>query len=191
VFAMLRHSVSLLFLILVMALAAACSPAANSTTPYTKISDASLNVGDAIPMPTADLFITITGKIGVSNNGDSVQMDVPTLERLMQVEYKVNDPFDKVEAHFRGVLLTDLLALLKVDSSATKLKFVALDDYSVEVPIDTIRQWSLMLAVQQDGVYFTVDKRGPAMVVFPNENFTIDSTNDGLWIWQIKSIEVE
>ncbi len=174
-----------------MVLAAACSSASNST-PYTKISDAKLTPGSAIPAPTGDTFITITGKIGTSNAPDNtVLIDAPTIETLMQVEYKVDDPFDKVEATFRGALLTDLLDVLKASSDTTNLKFTALDDYTITLPLDTVRKWSLMLAVKQDGSYLTIDKRGPAMVVFPNKNFQIDATNDGLWIWQIKSIDVE
>ena len=40
----------------------------------------------------------------------------------MQVEYKVDDPFDKVEATFRGALLTDLLDVLKASSDTTNLQ---------------------------------------------------------------------
>jgi hypothetical protein len=170
----------------------ACASNTNSAPVYTRVSDVKLKAGSAIPAPTGDVIVTVDGKIGTKNAGETIQMDMPTLESVGLVDYKVDDPFEKRPTVFRGVLMSDLLDLWKVDSSATTLTMVALNDYKVDVPMADLRKYPVIFAVQQDGKYMPVSTRGPAMLVFPYANFEFDRGKyDDFWIWQIKSITVK
>jgi hypothetical protein len=173
----------------------ACSPNAPAATPkpvYTVVTEGTLKAGDAIPAPSGEAVFTITGKIGTTNADKSIVMDLPTVESVGLVDYKVTDPFEKKDITYRGVLMSKLLDLWKVPEDATKLHMVALNDYSVDVPIGDLRKYPVVFALQADGAYMPVATRGPAMLVYPYNDFEFETAiyND-YWIWQIKSIDVQ
>jgi hypothetical protein len=158
---------------------------------YTQVTEATLAGGDAIPVPSADVIVTITGNIGTSNVGDSIQMDLATIESAGLVDYTLNDPFENREVTYRGVVMSDLLDIWQVGEDATILHMVALNDYAVDVPLADLREYPVIFALQADGAYMPIATRGPAMLVYPYDDFEFDTAiyND-YWIWQIKAIEV-
>ena len=70
---------------------AACSGQAK--TAYQEVIPASLTPGDPIPSPTEKVVLTIYGDLAVKNVVDTLQFDMPTLERFGLVEYAVHDPW--------------------------------------------------------------------------------------------------
>jgi hypothetical protein len=185
-------SAKILSLAVAILLVTACGSSPNPDTIYNRVTDGKLKPGDTIPAPTGESMLMVTGKIGTQNSADSIQMDLPTIESLGLVDYKVTDPFEKKPTTFRGVLMSTLLDLWKVDKDATTLEMVALNDYKVDVPISDLRKYPVIFAVQQDGQYMPVSTRGPAMLVYPYDHFQFDRQKyDDYWIWQIKSINVK
>jgi hypothetical protein len=179
---------------------ASCTPTPTSVTPtpgYKQVTEATLKKGDAIPEPTGDVILTVTGKIGTHNVGEEIQMDLATIESLGLVDYTLIDPFDmtddteKKPVTFQGPLMANLLDLWQVPDDATTLHIAALNDYSADVPIKDLRTYLVIFALKADGVYMPVADRGPAMLVYPYNDFTFDKNvyND-YWVWQIKSIDV-
>ena len=181
-----------IFLLLALPLIAACSTQDVSDEPvYTVITDGTLNAGDTIPEPTGDVIVTITGDIGITNVGDSIQMDREALNSVGVVEYAVLSPFDNVTITYRGILMSDLLNVWQVSDDATILQMTALNDYAVEVPIDDLRAYPVMFAMQADGEAMPISTYGPAMLVYPYDDYEFDATvYNRYWIWQIKSIDV-
>jgi hypothetical protein len=59
---------------------AACSGQAAPV--YEEVVPASLSPGDPIPAPTEEVILTIYGDLAAKNAGDTLQFDMPTLERL-------------------------------------------------------------------------------------------------------------
>jgi hypothetical protein len=183
---------TVMILVVFALLLTACSPTAAEATPaYTVVSEASLAAGDAIPVPSGDVILTVTGKIGTTNVDDSIQMDIATIESLGQVDYTLTDPFDEVQITFRGVLMSKLLDVWQVAEDATTLNIVALNDYAIDVPISDLRTYPVIFALQANGEYMPVSTRGPAMLVYPYGEYELDpAVYNDFWIWQIKSIEV-
>jgi hypothetical protein len=182
----------ILSLAIVVILITACGGTPNADSIYKRVTDAKLKPGDTIPAPTGEAILKVTGKIAAKNSGDSIQMDMPTIESVGLVDYKVTDPFEKKATTFRGVLMSTLLDLWKVDKDATILEMIALNDYKVEVPISDLRKYPVIFATQQDGQYMPVATRGPAMLVYPYDHFQFDRQKyDDFWIWQIKSVNVK
>jgi hypothetical protein len=175
-----------------MAVLGACGPAAATQEVFNRVGEATLKAGDAIPAPNDEVVVTITGNIGTGNAGESIQMDMSAIESVGLVDLNVTDPFEGNKTTFRGVLMCDLLGVWGVPADATTLHMVALNDYSVDVPIKDLREYPVVFAVMQDGEYMPVTTRGPAMLVYPYDNFEFDqSVYNNYWIWQIKSIEVQ
>jgi hypothetical protein len=166
----------------------ASAPAA---TVYTRITQAKLKAGDAIPKPTGDVIVTVTGKIGTTNSDKAIVMDLATIESVGLVDYTVTDPFNGGKVTFRGPVMSDLLDLWQVPQDATSLHVVALNDYVVDVPMPDLRKYPVIFALQQDGKYMPVETRGPAMLVYPYDNFQFDhNVYNNYWAWQIKTIDV-
>lgn len=149
-------------------------------------------VGTPIPPPETEPLLTVMGKIGVTNVGDTLAMDRSTLEAVGLVEYMVKDPFEEVDHTYTGVLMRDLLELWQVPPDATLLQVIALNDYEIDVPIELMRNYPVIFALKEDGEYMTPDYRGPAMLVFPYDHYSFEeSLTNSYWVWQIKSITVK
>ena len=177
--------------VLSLLVVAGCAATPEPASVYTRVSEASLKAGDAIPAPSGDTILTVTGMIGTTNSDDAIVMDLATLESVGEVTYEVTDPFEGKKVIFRGPLLTDLLDLWQVSPDATTLHIIALNDYVVDVPIAEVRKYLVVFALQQDGEYMPIETRGPAMLVFPYEDFEFDTNlYNNYWAWQIKTIEV-
>jgi len=151
-----------------------CATAPDPSTIYTRVSEATLKAGDSIPAPTGDTILTVTGKIGTTNSDDTIVMDLATIESAGEVTYEVTDPFEGNKVVFRGPLTSDLLDIWQVSPDATTLHVIALNDDVVDVPIAELRKYPVVFALQQDGQYMPIETRGPAMLVFPYDDFEFD-----------------
>jgi hypothetical protein len=191
-----RHLIRILVglpLLVGAAALAACGGTVDPDSVYTRVTEGTLSAGDSIPAPAEAVILTVTGNIENPNSDDgSIQMDLPTLESVGLVDYTVTDPFEGDEVTFRGVLMSDLLALWGVPEDAETLQMTALNDYSVDLPFSELRQYPVMLALMEDGEYMPVSTRGPSMLVFPYAHYDFDeAVYNNYWIWQLKQIDVQ
>jgi hypothetical protein len=170
----------------------ACGTASNSTTPgYTTISAGTLTPNDSIAAPSGPIVLSLSGKIGVTNTANRLDLDMETLEQLGVVEFTVGDPYLKRPVTYQGVLLKRLLEVARVAQDATTLHTIALNDYATDVPIEPVNTWPVMLATKRDGQRMPVSDKGPIEIVFPYNTFPIDPVvYDPMWVWQLRSIEV-
>lgn len=169
----------------------ACAGEPSPETVYRRISESELRPGEAIPVGQGMPILTVTGRVGTFNRGAAIEMDIDILEAAGIVEYTVLDPFQNREITYRGPLVSDLLALWQVPDDATMLDVLALNDYRATVPIKLVRDYPVIFAIQADGEYMPIEKRGPAMLVLPYDHFDFERpTSDRYWVWQIKSIEI-
>jgi hypothetical protein len=169
---------------------ASCTNSPKFEDAYTVVSPATLTKGDPIPPPANEPILTVTGKIGTTNSGDTIQMDLATIEAVGVIAYRVDDLFEEREIDFEGVLMRDLLELWQVADDAETAHFVALNDYVVDIPVVELREYPIMFALKADGEYMQPAYRGPAMIVYPMQYYNFDlAVIRWNWIWQIKSID--
>ncbi len=178
-------------LLLVAILLAACTgqPAGNT---YETVTPASVKPGDAIPAPSGEAIVTISGAISAKNSGETLVLDMATLEKFGLVKYDVNDPWLNAKNTYTGVLMSEFLKIIGASPSATTVVLTALDDYQVEIPIADIQKWPILLATQTNDEYMTLENNGPTRIIYPFDDYSeIDqvATKD-LWVWNIKTIEV-
>jgi hypothetical protein len=171
----------LIAVVLVLFVLAACTPAPQEpATPgyddvYTRVSEATLKAGDAVPAPTGEVVLTIRGNISNKNVDDTLQFDMETLEKLGLVEYSVNDyQAEGKVVTFRGVLLRDLFALAGVPEGTENVLMNALNDYQIEFPVADVDAYPVVLATSVDGERMTVERYGPTRVVYPADNYEMD-----------------
>jgi hypothetical protein len=152
----------------------------------------SINPGDPIPAPSGEVILTITGNVSVTNAGDALELDMPTLEQLGLVKYSVLDPYLNAETTYTGLLMSDLAKVLGVTGPEAVFRFVALDDYQVDLTLDQFQKWPILLATRANDEYMTIENSGPTRIIFPYDTYPDLNPvryND-YWIWNIASIEV-
>jgi hypothetical protein len=164
-------------------------PAAAPAEAATVISAASLTAGQAVPAPAGKAILTVTGKITRGNKAGALALDVATIEKLGVKQIGVYEPWVKQHLDFRGVWLSDLLAVAGVAPGATTVHVVAHDDYAVDLPISAVKPGAVMLATRTgDGSAIPVDNGGPTRVIFGDG--VAAGSNPDQWIWSLKTIDV-
>lgn len=190
----MKYSIAYVLLLTLIGLVA-CGGDSTSREPiYEIVQEGSLSAGDSIPAPIGDVVLTIEGEISNTNVGDTAQFDLETLERLGLISYDVNDPFVKREIVYTGVLISDLLDVVGADASAETLELMALNEYSAEAKISDMREFPIILGLQADGNPISLDEGGPAIVIFPFDDYSEDLdhiTYDAQWVWSMTQITVK
>ncbi len=182
-----------LYLLISTLILAACGQVAPTSTTYTSVTTGTIKPGDSIPAPTGDSILTINGNISQKNSGDALQFDLATLESIGLIEYDVNDPFVKKNIVYTGVLFSQLLKVAGASSDATTITLSALDDYSVDMKIEDVNKWPILVALKADGEHMPIDKNGPLINIIPYDDFPeLDHlTYDAVWVWSLSEITVK
>ncbi len=143
--------------------------------------------GGTPPAPAAAVLLTL-----IAPGGQSYDLDRAGIERLTWVRRitrhhpRENDP----PAVFEGVLLSQLVRELGIDTDGLLVRFTALDDYRIDRPWAELAPLEPVLALVQDGSPLTVKNYGPVRVVLPYERLRPDPTRyNALWVWQVRVIE--
>jgi len=63
----------------------------------------------------------------------------------------------------------------------------------VNISVADIQKWPILLALQTNGEYMTVEFNGPTRIIFPFDDYKeIDQVAyKDLWIWNIKAMEIQ
>lgn len=179
-------------LLALLLLLVACGGNAAAPNIYETVSEGSLQVGDTLPVPRGEVILTIRGEIEQTNVGDTAKFDLEMLESMTQVQYGVNDPFVKKHRLFTGVLLSNLFETVGVKEGAKRVELIALNEYSAEMELRDAAKWPVLFALQADGEYFALEDGGPAIIVFPFDDYSeLDHmTYDSLWVWSMTEMEI-
>ena len=184
-----KFKMTIAFIFVAMLAIVGCS-SSEAAPAYDVVTPASINPGDGIPAPSGEVILTLTGGMTETNAGDILEFDMETLEKLGLVKYTVKEPWLEVDVTFTGVLMSDLLKVTGVPSSATTTQLVALDDYQVEITTADIHKYPVLLATQADGKYMSIEHGGPTRIIFPYNTYPeLDPVSyTPLWIWSIRTM---
>jgi hypothetical protein len=178
-----------LILVLTVIILAACG--SQDAGAYETVAPAAIEAGSAIPAPTEDVVLTISGNITITNVDETLALDMPTLEKLGLVKYRVTDPWLQAEATYTGVLLADVLKFAGASESVTTVEVIALNDYAAEVPMAEIEAWPVLLATQVDGHHMTIENNGPTRIIFPYDSHSDVTSARNMSVWNIGSLVVK
>jgi hypothetical protein len=147
---------------------------------------ASILVATAAPalaqtMPT----LTVTSPSGI------VTYDRSELEAMGMVSIKTSTPWNEGVVDFEGVPFTVLLK--KADAEGTLATVIALNDYSVDIPVSDFTDFGPILAIKRNGEYMPVDDQGPFFVIYPFDANPVLQRQPyhGRAVWQVKAVTVE
>jgi hypothetical protein len=145
----------------------------------------------ALPVPKGRVVLTISGRIGLRNAGETARFDMDMLAAMPQHSFSTKTPWYPTACKFTGPLLRDVLAA--AGAHGRTLRAIALNDYRVELPVEDASRYSVLLARLLDDKPMSVREKGPLFIIYP---FDADETlrSERYYsrsAWQLKVIEVE
>lgn len=144
-----------------------------------------------LPTPTADVILTISGKISHSNVAGTAQFDRAMLDALPQHQFTTTSPWTEGPHRYEGVLLKELLIAVGAQSESLTLK--ALNDYHVTLESASVADYPVLVATKSDGKAIRVRDKGPLWLLYPMTDYPeLDNQKNHLkMIWQLDRIEIE
>ncbi|MRG70939.1 molybdopterin-dependent oxidoreductase [Alphaproteobacteria bacterium HT1-32] len=152
---------------------------------------ASPAISGQLPEPAGEIILTVTGQIAHTNRDGAADFDMAMLEALEATEINTKTHWTKGASVYRGVRLDRFLSYL--GARGKTLNAVALNDYRVVIPVDTMVNADAIIAYRQDGDYMRVRKYGPLWIVVPEEkNQPVNGTYrlNAFLVWQLRKLEV-
>jgi hypothetical protein len=121
-------------------------------------------------------------------NGARHSFDRAALEAMPRESFSTTTIWTKGKHEFTGVPLKLLLAAAGITSGTVRA--VAMNDYAVTIPVDTLGAKAPIVADRIDGEPFGPRKKGPLWIVYPyDSNVTFQSEAAyGRSIWQLTRV---
>lgn len=143
-----------------------------------------------LDQPEGAVILTISGAITKTNSGSDALFDLAMLDALEQRETLTETPWFDGQQRFSGPTLSSLLET--VGAEGNSLRFVALNDYAAEMPIEDALERPVILASRHNDALMSVRDKGPLFVIYPFSE--IPELNNEVYfsrsVWQVKAIEV-
>lgn len=142
----------------------------------------------ALEPPQGRPLLTISGRIGITNDGDLIRLDRNSLEALGTSSLTTKTPWYDGEQHFEGVAMRTLMQA--VAASGDRITAIALNDYTTEIPMSDTQEFDVLLALKRDGAYMPVRDKGPLFIVYPfdSEKRLQSQTYYGRSAWQVSRL---
>ncbi|RUP24879.1 MAG: hypothetical protein EKK45_22625 [Curvibacter sp.] len=141
--------------------------------------------------PSGPVVLTLSGRVGQPNQGAQAVFDLAMLAAFTQRRFSVKTPWDPRPVSFEGPLLRDVLKA--AEARGSRLTLAAVNDYKVEVPMEDLEHWDVVLALKMNGQAIPTRTKGPLFVVYP-----FDLAQGALLeqfrnrsIWQLVSIQID
>ena len=140
--------------------------------------------------PEGDVLLTVTGAIGVTNDGDAAAFDRAMLEELDPVTIETTTIWTDGVQTFTGVPLDRLMDV--VGATGTSVDATAINDYSVAIPASDWVDGGPIVAFLNNGEPMSVRDKGPLWIVWPFDDNPAFQTETiySRSIWQLDRIVV-
>lgn len=119
----------------------------------------------ALGAPPAAADETALALVGAGRSS-ALDLSLDDLARLPQVEVRTGNEFSDGVVAYRGPLVRDVLALQGLDHLKA-VRFVAANDYYVDIPTSDFTDWDVILAMEADGTPLSRRDKGPLWLMYP------------------------
>ncbi|HZW48275.1 MAG TPA: molybdopterin-dependent oxidoreductase [Microvirga sp.] len=145
----------------------------------------------ALPAPKDKPILTVSGRISVTNKGDTAELDRAMLEAMGMESFTTSTPWYPGPTKFEGISMAKLLN--RLGASGQHLTVVALNDYSSDIPVSDVRKYKVLLALKVNGEYISVRDKGPLFIIYPfdSDPDLQHQTYYGRSVWQVSKIVVK
>ena len=144
-----------------------------------------------LPPLTGPVILTVSGAFERAPDQGEMAFDMAMLRALDDSAFSTSTIWTDGIHRFSGVSLHLLAAYLGVAEGAV-LKFEAINDYLIEVPVSDAVSDGPIIAYAMDGAPMSIRERGPLWLIYPYDSDP-DYQSEIIYtrsIWQLKHIEV-
>jgi len=144
----------------------------------------------ALEPPTGEVLLKISGNIEITNHEDEAWFDLSMLQSLGTTEVKTETPWTDGLAHFKGVLIKDVMD--SVGASGHNFEALALNKYNVSFTDIDYEKYPVIIAWELNGEPLTVRTLGPLWIMFPYSEYPEINTsaNQMVAVWQLLRLDV-
>lgn len=145
---------------------------------------------EGLATPTERVILTVSGKIGVTNTGDTARFDRPMLEALGWFGFTTRTPWYDGPMRFDGVKMSVLMQA--VGASGESVVATALNDYETRIPLSDFSSFDVILALKRNGEYMAVRDKGPLFIIYPldSDPTLLSQKYYGRCAWQLARLTV-
>lgn len=136
--------------------------------------------------PVGNALITVKGDIGKTNSDKTYVLDQAAFDEH-SVELTYNDPWMGDGLKYKGILLKDLIDLVKPGKDVTTVTLVCTDGKSFDIAIADAEMYDIMLARWVDGTELDESNGGPVKVAYPDD--AKETYPDENWAWWLVGVE--
>ena len=140
--------------------------------------------------PSDEVILTVNGAVTQTNSAGGAEFDMEMLQALPASGFDTTTSWTEGKTRFDGVPLKALLDA--VGAKGTTVTATALNNYSVEIPLDVIEDQVPIIAYHINGEPFSRRDKGPLWIVFPYDAGPAYQTElvYGWSIWQLSGLTV-
>ena len=145
---------------------------------------------EPLARPSGPIVLTVSGAIARTNGPAGVDFDKAMLEALGVEHITTTTNWTDGKAVFDGVPVAKVLQA--VGATGTSVVATALDEYSIEIPIEQFTRYNILLAMRMNGRDLPPNDKGPLWIVYPRDDHPElrDPTNNAYWVWQLRTLHV-
>lgn len=138
---------------------------------------------------SAEVILTVSG--AVTATGADADFDMAELRALPAISFETTTTWTEGVTRFTGVPLAALLDA--AGATGTVIEAIALNNYSVSIPVDSLDRDTPIIAYEMDGATFSRRDKGPLWIVYPydeSERYRNELIY-GRSIWQLRTLSVK
>lgn len=142
----------------------------------------------SLPAPEGEPLLTVTGNIGLTNQGDAAVFDQTMLEAMDPVIITTSTIWTEGVQTFTGVPLAQLVELLGAEGEV--MMATAINDYTVEIPREDWVENGPVVAFLNNGEPMSIRDKGPLWIIYPYDD-NPDYQTEVIYsrsIWQLDQI---
>lgn len=141
--------------------------------------------------PAGEVILTIDGAITQTNSPEGATFDMEMLQALPASGFETSSTWTVGKNRYDGVPLKVLLDA--VGATGGTITATALNNYSVQIPIEAIEENVPIVAYHIDGETFSRRDKGPLWIVFPYDAGAAYQSElvYGWSIWQLARLTIE
>lgn len=144
-----------------------------------------------LPLPVGEVLLVVDGAINRANVSGEAHLDIGIIQSLPRHSLQTTTSVTDGVRQFDGHLMRDLLNLLLVEGEVVTA--LALNNYSVDIPISDFHDYDVLLATHMDGERLLPTGKGPFWIVYPRDTWRKlqDIRYDYRWVWQLHRLTVK
>lgn len=123
---------------------------------------------ETLPPPNGAALLTVSGDIARTNDDDSAVFDMELLTAMPAVSFETKTLWTEGVKVFKGVPLAAVLEKLGVQEGT--IRAFAINDYMVEIPVDSVSPSTPIIAYEMDGAAMPRRQKGPLWIVYPYDS---------------------